>query len=405
MSIKLMDAEDKEILNKQVFEQLNDLKNLFLRLPVEAGLKKEFINKSLKAKSAWFACLVNSNIDVLLLPEFLMHGQARNILLKRETDLYLKSVEGFAQLKAKDFKELYELILSGNTAKSGKANDLFSAQDQEKVKCPKAVEQIFKAASKEENKHLSIEQIPEIFLNWFELNDRRFGTQRQMLLWLNYTLFKVMGESAFLLNTEEFLYYHWKQKSDSQIDLLNKLFKFWSDSASKLLVELRQFYQQSIQFHELVPGQKLLVNHLFENSFEIEQEDEMELLNLLQKRGFILPTDIEDLSENEIKSSVETLLNQDYLRAYSDGSIKFYGLNPSYQKTKSRLSIYSNFPVMESKPAFSWDQFISQESQVKVVEPIQRASDLQAAEPVKMSIPEPAEEYREIPVKKKVFFG
>jgi hypothetical protein len=64
-------------------KSLEKLSELYRTIPVGEPQKRNFTEQNLKQKSAWYACLVNHNIDILLLPEYLESKQSRNILLKK----------------------------------------------------------------------------------------------------------------------------------------------------------------------------------------------------------------------------------------------------------------------------------------------------------------------------------
>ncbi|MBL7836123.1 MAG: hypothetical protein JNM67_01280, partial [Bacteroidetes bacterium] len=88
-----------DILYKELREEIRSveksfqsIQRLYKNLPLSESIKRNFSESKLKQKSAWYACLVNPNIDILLLPEYLESKQSRNILLKKETDQYFKSL-------------------------------------------------------------------------------------------------------------------------------------------------------------------------------------------------------------------------------------------------------------------------------------------------------------------------
>ena len=94
-----------------VNEELEAISSLYKNIPLNETRKKTFLEKSFKSKSAYYACLVNTNIDALLIPEYLETKLSRNILIKKETEQYFRSIENFHLHTIQTPSSIYECIL------------------------------------------------------------------------------------------------------------------------------------------------------------------------------------------------------------------------------------------------------------------------------------------------------
>ena len=135
---------------------LEHLSNLVNKIPIPEKSKKAINSKSLKLKSAWYACLVNSNIDYLLIPEYLDSKQSRNILIKKETDEFYQSMDSFDLLKGKGNVDLFECILNKGEIKE--SFDLFSSPVVETAKCPEGLKAIFSQFEKHQSNWSQLEK-------------------------------------------------------------------------------------------------------------------------------------------------------------------------------------------------------------------------------------------------------
>ena len=180
-------------LNKNgiaAIEELNSalsaLSVIFKNLPVSELVKNKRLHKSMKEKAAWYACIVNSNIDVLLLQEYFDSKQSRNILLKKETEQYLETVNHFEELRTLSTNvSVYENLLSEKVEEVN-AFDLFSTPVVNKQKCPTHLTQLFSqwqlTPSKASN---DLETALVRFCEWHTLNNFSFNGQRKLILWFN----------------------------------------------------------------------------------------------------------------------------------------------------------------------------------------------------------------------------
>jgi hypothetical protein len=384
-------------------EKLQSLSLLFKNLPVSELEKKNWLETGLKQKSAWYACCVNTHIDVLLLPEFLENKQSRNILLKKETEQYLKTFSLFENTKQLTMKEKYEVFVSGEV-KAAKANhfDLFSAQATEQIKCPDKLNRLFLECEKVFTDLSAFEKMILTFSIWHLYNKMNLSNQRQMLMWMNEQLYHQFGMVSKKVNLEEFLFTQW---NDDKLDWSSgfvKWVQFLNKVCEELSDSLKQIYKDSIGFNQLKSNQKLVVNHLFNQSFDIkfpsvESETEDGFLKQLQSKGFIVRQDIkEDKQEQEAKRLLGSLVHAQCVEVMNEGDI-YFCINPSINRNSGRLDVYTNIKRQAIDFETKWQEFLNQKiGEAKTVEmPIfeQKSSTLEPQLQV------------QVPVKKKVFFG
>src|SRR5690606_8919506 len=132
-----------------------------------------------------------------------------NILLKKETEQFLKSINQFSGIESLTDSDLYEFLLNGES-KPSKSNhfDLFSTQQSatEQIKCPVGLKKMFENWGKSKGNTENLETVLSCFLIWHEHNQYTLSNQRQMLLWLNYKFYILFGQIGLKINHEEFLY-------------------------------------------------------------------------------------------------------------------------------------------------------------------------------------------------------
>jgi hypothetical protein len=384
-------------------EKLQSLSLLFKNLPVSELEKKNWLETGLKHKSAWYACCVNTHIDVLLLPEFLENKQSRNILLKKETEQYLKSFSLFESTKQLTMKEKYEAFVNGEV-KAAKANhfDLFSSQATEQVKCPEKLNKLFLECEKVFSDLSSFEKTILTFSTWHLYNKMNLSNQRQMLMWMNEQLQHQFGDVSKKINLEEFLFTQWNDSKKDWTLGLQKLVQFFDKVCEELSDSLKQIYKDSIGFNLLKSNQKLVVNHLFNQSFEIQlpemaMEIGDELMKQLKSKGFITRQDIKEVKQElEAKRLLSSLVDAQCVEIMNEGGV-YFCINPSISRKSGRLEVYANIKRQVVDFETHWQLFLNQKmgEAITVEMPIfeQKSSTLEPQLQV------------QVPVKKKVFFG
>lgn len=400
MQNKLKFEKLKEKFTEEFSElevSLRKLSSLYRNIPITDSMKKNWSEGLMKRKSAWYACLVNTNIDVLLLPEYLESRQNRNILLKKETDQYYRSFENFDLLGSKNNLELFECVLFSEDNSPNNGFDLFSAQVTETAKCPQKVSDMFDVWQESNENYNDLEQLVLGFFEWHELNDYNFAGQRQMVLWFNYQLKKLFGAVACRFNLEEHFFKQSKQESSNLEKELKSFLGHLQDEVNVNLDALKQNYKQNIGFENLKPNQKLVANHLFYIGFDHHfpipvQISQYPGFKSLLKKGFISISDFGSKPEFEKYEPVmNVLLEKGFIVPVEEGEM-YYCLSTKSANSNSRLLPYIN--VSYSSYALEWEKFISQ-YEVKANKVVEMAIEKL---PV-MEIPE----FK--PKKKKVFFG
>lgn len=389
-----------------VEESILFLQKLFRNLPVSEAVKKSFTDATLKEKSAWYACLINHNIDVLLLPEYLESKQCRNILLKKETDQYFKSIEHFDLLGGKVSSELFECILRAQQdVQKASGVDLFSSQVVETAKCPESLTKLMSGWSGKFNAYGKLGNILFQFLEWHSYNNFSFSTQRQIVLWLNYQFRNAFGNISYRFNHEKYFFHHWNKESRDMKNSLKEMLLNWKQEANALKQDLLHLYRTSISFENLKPSQKVISNHLFSEAFSVQYPKAVQIsqypaLKPLLRRGFVELTDFGGKENFEkYRQLLDELVELNFISPMSDDEI-FIGINPSYQSMKGRLSAYSNTKL--GTDIVNWDEFIGQNiTPTKPINPvIEEIRETQVAvEMTETNQPEIK------PVRKKAFFG
>lgn len=388
---------------RSVEKSIQSLQRLYKNLPLSESVKRQFAESALKQKSAWYACLVNPNIDILLLPEYLESKQCRNILLKKETDQYFKSLDNFDLLGSKNPIELYECILYSDQPNQGASGlDLFSAQVIESVKCPETLKKALLGWSGKFDTFGVLSSTVFEFMEWHKYNQYSFATNRQLLLWLNLRFKNSFGAISHLFNHEHYFFHHWNKESRDMKTSVKELLQNWKKEAENIKKGISDLYRLNISYQNLKPAQKLIANHLFENEFEIHYPSPIQMsqypaLKPLLKRGFVEHSDFGAKDNFEkYEQILNDLLAQNFILPVKEDEI-FISLNPSYQANKSRLSAYVNIDLNQN--TIELTEFINQT--ITVTKPIQIEEPIQEASVSESVFTEPETK----PIRKKAFFG
>jgi len=366
-------------------KSLEELSSLYHKLPVPESAKKRFIDGALKHKSAWYACLVNSNIDVLLLPEYLESKQSRNILIKKETDQYFKSLENFNVLLGKSNTSLYECIVSsGDVVQS--AVDLFSSHVTETDKCPEPLHLLFENWNISLSGYEKLESVLYGFLEWHKFNQYSFISHRHHILWLNHQLWKQFGHMSFCFNTEHYLFQNWNKDHMDATQMIGGLLHFIKLEIDKNRSELNELFKEYIDFSLLKPRQKLVSGYLFSNSFRIDLPSQVQIqlpaIKTLIKKGYIELQDLGGKTDMEkTKQTLVELLEQNIIQMVDEDEEIYISINPSYQKEVGRLSKYNN--IEEIKPEVNWEAFASQSIKKVIMPKVTVKAAEAASEPVR----------------------
>ncbi len=399
-----------DILYKELREEIRSveksfqsLQRLYKNLPLSESIKRNFSESKLKQKSAWYACLVNPNIDILLLPEYLESKQSRNILLKKETDQYFKSLDHFDLLGSKHAVELYECILYSDAQNpSSSGVDLFSSQVVESVKCPEALKTALLNWSGKFETFGQLSSIMFEFMEWHKFNQFSFASNRQCLLWLNFRFRQAFGSISSLFNHEHYFYHHWNKESRDMKTSVKELLQNWKKEAEQIKQDLSNLYRNNIAFNHLKSAQKIVANHLFEHEFEIHyptpvQMSQYPALKPLLKRGFV---ELSDFGSKENFDKYSQLLNdllaQNFIMTVKEDEV-FISLNPSYFSQKSRFKDYVNINLSQDPIELNAfiEQTITVTKPIQIDEPVQEAS---VSETI-LTVPDIK------PIRKKAFFG
>ena len=381
-------------------KSLEKLSELYQTLPVGELQKRHFTEQTLKQKSAWYACLVNHNIDILLLPEYLESKQSRNILLKKETDQYYKSIENFDLLNGKAASELYACLLYSENAPAANSFDLFSSQVVETAVCPSALNELMVQWSGKFDQYGQLAATVFEFMEWHAVNRFSFNAQRQIILWLNYQLRKHYGPVSFMLNHEHYFFHHWNRESRDMKGSVKELVQYWKKTTEQIAEDLNAMYKEQINFDQLNSSQKIIANHLISIGFKSKypvsvQMSQYPALKPLLKMGFVKLSDFVGKENfDKYQEILDQLLEQKFILPVKEDEI-FICLNPGYETKNSRFAAYQNTNI--SSEAIDWAAFKNQNI-VKPIAPIE----------VKIDIPQVKETFiiPELkPVKKKAFFG
>lgn len=344
---------------------LSELAVLYDNLPIADSEKKHINENAHKVKSAWYACLVNGNIDELLLPEYIEHKQSRNILIKKETDQYFNSVADFKNLQGKKDVELYESLLHPDAKEPANAFDLFSGQSSEETNnCTEDIVQLFETCKEQVAEGSELEYAVHLLYGLYDHFGHSFSGQRQCVLALNYQLWKQFGLVSFMLCHEQHLYHAWQKKSVNAVMSLKGLLEFWSAEIARVTGLLKDAYKESINFAKLKSTQKIISNYLFSSGFSIKApiEDQYQghnILEALYRKGWVGYADfIPDTDKEKAKEIVDALLITGFLQVQKEEEEIFLCLNPSYADNAGRLDQYNNLENV--KLSLDWDMFMGQ---------------------------------------------
>lgn len=367
---------------------LSGLAVLYDNLPVEDSEKRNINEQAHKVKSAWYACLVNGNIDELLLPEYIENKQSRNILIKKETDQYFSSVADFKNLQEKRDAELYEQLLHPDTHEPANAFDLFSGQAKEETsKCPPEVAGLFETYRELIGEGSELEYAVHMLYALFHHHDNSFSGQRQCVLALNYRLWKQFGQVSLMLCHEQYLFHQWQRKSQGPELLIKGLLDYWSAEILSVTSRLKESYKAFVNFTELKPAQKIISNYLFSSGFSIkapvaEQHKENNLLGILYRKGWIGYADfMAEADKDKSREVINSLLVSGFLQVQKEERDIFLCLDPSYAAAKGRLDQYNN--LEKAKLAMDWEAFMGQQPERA---PVPKASILNIPVPEVKSI-------------------
>lgn len=353
----------KELLSTE--KSLFELTKIYSKLPIVDSIKKSFIKQALIEKSAWYACIINSNIDILLLPEYLENGQTRNILLKKETEQYISSIQQFDDIKAQSNQEIYETILfSKNEQVSPQSFNLFSSQIQKTENCP---EQLINLFSEWNSQPLSdsLEDMVYKLMGWHSLNNNNFTNQRQLILWFNMQLWKKFGSISSRLNLEHYFYHNWNKVSREPHLFLKEFNEFLKSEVSKSKDALNELFRANIQYETLKTPEKIAANYLFNNGFETvlnkDYQNNVSLNKTLLKKGFVSFTDLSLIGDLEkFKTTIETIYNEEKIElVYTNNEICLAIKTNSIQNSKLSKYNYSNKYVKKE----SIEVFFNQKAQ------------------------------------------
>lgn len=397
-----------EKLYKELEEEFSGLENsldrladLFRSIPVSEAQKRQFTEQTLKQKSAWYACLVNQNIDVLLLPEYLESKQSRNILLKKETDQYFKSFDHFDFLGSKTLSDLYACLLHTEPTQQVNSFDLFSSQVVvETAVCPPAIEKMMEQWSGKFSAYGPVSTMVFEFLEWHAINRFSFASQRQIILWLNYQFKKQYGNISYMFNHEHYFFHHWNKESRDMKGSVKELLQYWKKTAETVSEELKQMYKEQIQFDQFNSSQKIISGHLFSSGFKTQypmpvQMSQYPALKSLLKVGFVKLSDFTGKEDfDKYRELLDQLLAQNFIVPVQEEEILIC-LNPGYDTQKSRLAAYKN--TNTKTEAIDWETFRNQ-NVVKPIIPVELKIEVP-------SVPETFVMPELKPVKKKAFFG
>ncbi len=358
-------------LNKNgiaAIEELNSalsaLSVIFKNLPVSELVKNKRLHKSMKEKAAWYACIVNSNIDVLLLQEYFDSKQSRNILLKKETEQYLETVNHFEELRTLSTNvSVYENLLSEKVEEVN-AFDLFSTPVVNKQKCPTHLTQLFSqwqlTPSKASN---DLETALVRFCEWHTLNNFSFNGQRQLILWFNYQLWKIYGDASALINVEYYFFHHWNKESRQVDASIKSIVTFMHEACKALEIELKLLYRAEIKFDTLEPLQKIANNYLYCSGFVCEgitvntEDYSLQLNKVLLRKGFISSEDINyKLSVEKVNLTVQNWYKTELVDVVikEDGWYAYIKANAA---RTNRLQSFSNVSFNTQIP--DWNRMVT----------------------------------------------
>ncbi len=399
----MRDQEYFEHLHKRFLSEFKELNHsfenvslLFKNLPVSEKSKKQYLENSRKAKSAWYACLVNTNIDVLLIPEYLESKLSRNILIKKETEQYYASLDNFGLHTIQNNSSVYEGILYSEDAEPKSSFDLFSSQAPETAGCPKPLKKLFDDWELKFKACSETEKIIYGFLDWHCFNGFSFSGQRQMVLWLNYKLWKFYGPLTERLGLEFFLFQKWNRKDADPAKCIKEFISCMSEELQTIKSELKTLYRDEIAFGSMSSSQKTVSSFVFDKAFstgfKCPDSGSQNVFNILMSKGFVSILDFADKTEIENqKQALGKLISNEIAVLAEDGEEVCMYINTSAENKNNFLFRFQNIKRELSK--ITLDQFTDQ-SLVKPIVPIE-----------KTIIPEPSVQISQREKRQKAFFG
>ena len=348
-----------------VNEELEAISSLYKNIPLNETRKKTFLEKSFKSKSAYYACLVNTNIDALLIPEYLETKLSRNILIKKETEQYFRSIENFHLHTIQTPSSIYECILFNEELELSNSFDLFTNQAPESASCPDELKVIFDQWLEDFKGYNSLEVLFYSILDWHAFNQFSFSNKRQIILFLNYQLWKQYGNIFQHLNIEAYFFKNWTSESLDPIKALKGLISCVKKDIEIMNVEFKGYYTEQINFKRLNSKQKIVSNFLFSKNFNFNLNIDSgslannSIISQIQKQGFI---DFAELGEHadlvQQKSNISILLDSGVLELSKiEGVIGLY-LNTSFNNKNKYLYQFQNIQLKENN--LKLDDFFNQ---------------------------------------------
>lgn len=356
-----MFANDIELVN----EELESISSLYKNIPLSESNKKTFLDKTFKSKSAYYACLVNTKIDALLIPDYLETKLSRNILIKKETEQYFRSIENFHLHTIQSSASIYECILYNEGLESSNSFDLFSNQAPESASCPEELKVIFEQWLEDFKGYHALESMVYSLLDWHAFNHFSFANKRQILLFLNYQLWKQYGNIFQKLNIEAYLFENWNSESLDPIKAVKGLISSVQNDIEIMKNELKENYSEQINFKHLNSKQKIVSNFIFSKNFKLNLNIDSgslannSLIRQVQKQGFI---DFAELGQHtdliQQKKNISILVESGVLELNKiEGVIGLY-LNTSFNNKKKYLYQFQNIQLKEN--SFKVDDFFNQ---------------------------------------------
>jgi hypothetical protein len=350
---------------KLVNEELESISGLFKNIPLNDATKRTFLEKSYKKKSAYYACLVNTNIDTLLFPEYLESKLSRNILIKKETEQYFKSIDNFQLHNIQSTASIYECILFSEDAEVNNSFDLFSNQAPESASSPDDLKLIFEQWAEDFKAYSPLETILYSVLDWHAYNKNSFSNKRQILLYLNYQFWKQYGTIFQKLEVESRLFHNWSLESLDPIKAAKSFITAIQEDIVSMKFELRELYNEQINFKRLNPKQKIVSNFIFSKFFKLNLEMDggntanNSIVKQIQKKGFV---DFFELSQHvdflQQKKVLSVLIDSNVLELSKiEGVVGLY-LNTSFNNKKNYLYKFQNIKLNENYAKI--DEFFNQ---------------------------------------------
>ncbi|MES2617107.1 MAG: hypothetical protein V4613_04465 [Bacteroidota bacterium] len=381
---------------KDTFQRMAAFTAIFKNLPVAESVKSKMVGKATKEKAAWYACIVNPNIDVLLLSEYFDAKQSRNILLKKETDQYQITISHFAELRTlNSHQSVYENLLTEKDEEVVQTSfDLFSTHKVVRETCPDKIKKLFSQWQLKNTTNTEFETLLLQFNDWHALNNFSFNGQRHLVLWFNYQLWKLFGDGALFFNVEHFFFHHWNKESRDNVMSIKELIKFLSDSCSKLQQDLLAMYRDEIGFNDFQPEQKIANNYLTLQGFQITDlpvnadDYSVHLNKVIAKKGFVSNEDITfKVQLEKLLVTLQQLAASGRVKVVIEQEKWWAGLIAGERKT-DRLQSYCNVSISTVEP--EWEML--QQVQPIRIQPVKKAVET-------VSISEP-----QLP-RQKAFFG